>query len=143
VAEPVLLPRDPAGLVFNAWLRSVVRAHGFELDQTMASASVPWDRRLPPVVDGEAVAVMVTDWARESGGGLVAVPFDPPLSVPTDLVSRWPPTEDVTDLVKTALAPRFRGLVDRASATNRTARGLSPKRSGSRADRTCSPTVFV
>ena len=33
VAEPVLLPREPPGLMFNAWLRSVVRAHGFELEQ--------------------------------------------------------------------------------------------------------------
>jgi hypothetical protein len=28
VAEPVGLPREPAGLVFNEWLRSVVRVHG-------------------------------------------------------------------------------------------------------------------
>jgi NAD(P)-dependent dehydrogenase (short-subunit alcohol dehydrogenase family) len=33
VAEPVLLPREPTGQVFNAWLRSVIRAHGFELEQ--------------------------------------------------------------------------------------------------------------
>jgi DNA-binding transcriptional LysR family regulator len=106
VAEPVLLPREPAGLLFNAWLRSVLRAHGFELEQTMASASAPWDRRLPPVANGEAVAVMVADWAGEPGSGLVAVPFDPPLNFPTDLASRWPPTEGVTDLVQTALRVR-------------------------------------
>jgi hypothetical protein len=52
------------------------------------------------------VAVIVADWAGDPGGGLVAVPFDPPLSFPTDLVSRWPPTEDVTDLVQTALRVR-------------------------------------
>jgi hypothetical protein len=106
VAEPVLLPREPTGLMFNAWLRSVMRVHGFELEQTMAIASAPWDRRLPPVANGEGVAVMVADWAEEPGSSLVAVPFEPPLTFPTDLVSRWPPSEEVTDLVQTALRLR-------------------------------------
>jgi DNA-binding transcriptional LysR family regulator len=106
VAEPVLLPREPPGQMFNAWLRSVIRAHGFELEQTMAIASAPWDRRLPPVASGEAVAVAVAEWAREPGTGLVGVPFDPPLNFPTDLVSRWPATEDVEALVRTALRVR-------------------------------------
>jgi DNA-binding transcriptional LysR family regulator len=106
VSEPVLLPREPAGLLFNAWLRSVIRAHGFELEQTMASASAPWDRRLPPVANGEAVAVIVADWADDPGSGLVAVPFDPPLNFPTDLISRWPPSEEVTYLVEIALRIR-------------------------------------
>jgi DNA-binding transcriptional LysR family regulator len=106
VAEPVLLPRQPAGLIFNVWLRSVMRAHGFELEQTMPIASAPWDRRLPPVANGEGVAVMVADWARDRDSGLVAVPFDPPLNFPTDLVSRWPPTEEVTELVQSALRLR-------------------------------------
>ena len=83
--------------MFNAWLRSVMRAHGFELERTMAIASAPWDRRLPPVANGEAVA---GDGGRLGGAmpgsGLVAVPFDPPLNFPTDLVSRWPPTEEVS-----------------------------------------------
>jgi hypothetical protein len=34
------------------------------------------------------------------------VPFDPPLNFPTDLVSRWPATEDVEALVRTALRVR-------------------------------------
>jgi DNA-binding transcriptional LysR family regulator len=106
VAGPVLLPREPAGREFNTWLRGVVRAHGFELEQTVLSASAPWDRRLPPVADGEAVSVMVADWAGEPGSRLVGVPFDPPLSVPMDLVSRWPPTEEVTHLVRSALRVR-------------------------------------
>jgi DNA-binding transcriptional LysR family regulator len=106
VAEPVLLPREPTGLMFNAWLQSVVRAQGFELEQTVAIASAPWDRRLPPVANGEAVAVMVADWGRDPDSGLVAVPFDPPLNFPTDLVSRWPPTEEVTELVQSALRVR-------------------------------------
>ena len=106
VAEPVLLPREPPGQMFNAWLRSVIRAHGFELEQTMAIASAPWDRRLPPVANGEAVAVMVSEWAREPGTELVGVPFDPPLNFPTDLVSRWPATEEVEALVRTALRVR-------------------------------------
>jgi DNA-binding transcriptional LysR family regulator len=106
VAEPVLVPREPPGQMFNAWLRSVIRAHGFELEQTMAIASAPWDRRLPPVARGEAVAVMVSEWAREPGTELVGVPFDPPLNFPTDLVSRWPATEEVEALVQTAIRVR-------------------------------------
>ena len=106
VAEPVLLPRELPGQMFNAWLRSVIRAHGFELEQTIAVASAPWDRRLPPVASGEAVAVMVTDWAREPGTKLVGVPFDPPLIFPTDLVSRWPATAEVEALVQMALQVR-------------------------------------
>ena len=106
VAEPVLLPREPVGQMFNVWLRSVIRAHGFELEQTLAVASAPWDRRLRPVASGEAVAVMVTDWAREPGTELVGVPFDPPLIFPTDLVSRWPATDEVEALVQTAVDVR-------------------------------------
>ncbi|MBV9472729.1 MAG: LysR family transcriptional regulator [Solirubrobacterales bacterium] len=106
VAEPVLLPREPPGQVFNGWLRSVIRAHGFELKQTMAIASAPWDRRLPPIASGDAVAVIVTEWAREPGTEFVGVPFDPPLSFPTDLVSHWPATEGVDALVRTALQVR-------------------------------------
>jgi DNA-binding transcriptional LysR family regulator len=106
VAEPVFMPREPAGTMFNAWLRSLMRARGFELEQTMAIASAPWDRRLPPVANGEGVAVVVADWTEEPGSELVAVPFDPPLNFPTDLVSRWPPTPEVTDLVQTALRVR-------------------------------------
>ena len=92
--------------MFNTWLRSVIRAHGFELEQTVSIASAPWDRCLPPVANGEAVAVMVSEWARQPGSGLVAVPLDPPLSFPTDLVSRWPPTEAVEALVRTVLRIR-------------------------------------
>jgi len=120
VAEVVLLPREPAGLMFNAWLRSVIRTHGFELEQTMAIASAPWDRRLPPGANGEAVAVMVADWTEEPGNGLAAVPFDPPLNFPTDLVSRWPPTGEVADLVQTALRIRDSEgwLTDRPARTD-------------------------
>jgi DNA-binding transcriptional LysR family regulator len=106
VSELVLLPSDPAGLLFNTWLPSVIRAQGFELERTTASASAPWDRRLPPVASGETVAVMVADWADEPGSGLVGVPFDPPLNFPTDLASRWPPTEEVTGLVESVIRVR-------------------------------------
>jgi DNA-binding transcriptional LysR family regulator len=106
VLEPVLLPHEGPGVIFNAWLRSVLRAHGFELENTMSIASAPWDRRLPPVANGEAVAVIVADWAGDPGSGLVAVPFDPPLNLPMDLVSQWPPTDEVTDVVQTALRVR-------------------------------------
>ena len=43
MAEPVLLPRQSTGQMFNVWLRSVIRAHGFELEQTLPVASAPWD----------------------------------------------------------------------------------------------------
>ena len=36
-----------------------------------------------PAVNGEAVSVVVAEWAEEGTTGLVAVPFDPPLSFPT------------------------------------------------------------
>ena len=106
VAEPVVLPREPPGQMFNAWLRSMFRAHGFELEQTIAIASAPWDRRLPPVASGEAVAVVVGEWAREQGTDLVGVPFDPPLTFPTDLISRWPASDESEALVQTALGVR-------------------------------------
>lgn len=101
VAERVLLPREPPGQVFNAWLRALFRAHGFELERTMTSASQPWDRRMLHVASGEAVAVVVAEWA-ESMTNVVTVPFDPPLVFPTDLVSSWPATDDVEALVRTA-----------------------------------------
>ena len=49
---------------------------------------------------------MVAAWAREPGTELVGVPFDPPLISPTDLVSRWPATEEVAELAQTALRAR-------------------------------------
>ena len=55
---------------------------------------------------GGVTTVMVTDWARDADSGLVAVPFDPPLNFPTDLVSRWPASEEVTELVQSALRVR-------------------------------------
>ncbi|MGA9859287.1 MAG: LysR family transcriptional regulator [Solirubrobacteraceae bacterium] len=100
-AECVLLPREPTGQMFNAWLRALFRTHGFELDHTMTSASAPWDRRMLHVASGEAVAVVVGDWA-ESMPNVVTVPFAPPMTFPTDLVSSWPPTESVEALVRTA-----------------------------------------
>src|SRR5207253_1960440 len=55
--ERVLLPREPAGQAFNAWLRAVVRAAGFELERTLETLSAPWDRRMLPVSDREAVSL--------------------------------------------------------------------------------------
>jgi hypothetical protein len=101
-AERVLLPREPPGHLFNAWMRTVILARGFELARTMKTLSAPWDRRMLPVVRGEAVSVVVADWASERTRGLVAVPFDPPLSFPLDLASTWPPTHDVKALVRKA-----------------------------------------
>ena len=86
-AERVLLPREPPGGAFNAWLSAVVRAAGFELERTMKTLSAPWDRRMLPVADGEAVSVVVGEWVQESIQDVAAVPFDPPLTFPIDLAS--------------------------------------------------------
>lgn len=87
VAEYILLPREPPGQQFNGWLRAVVRAAGFEIEHTIETLSAPWDRRVLPVADGEAVSVLVGEWVQEPIEGVAAVPFDPPLSLPLDLVS--------------------------------------------------------
>jgi DNA-binding transcriptional LysR family regulator len=104
-SECVLLPREPPGRLFNAWLRALFRTHGVEFDRTMTTASAPWDRRMGHVGSGEAVAVVVADWV-ESMPRVVAVPFDPPLIFPTDLASRWPPTEAVEAVVRAVLRVR-------------------------------------
>jgi hypothetical protein len=105
-AERVLLPREPSGQVFNAWLGAVVRAAGFELERTLLTLSAPWDRRMLPVASGETVSVFVADWLEESISGVVAVPFDPPITFPTDLASCWPPTEGAELLVQAAMRVR-------------------------------------
>jgi DNA-binding transcriptional LysR family regulator len=86
-AELVLLPREPAGSAFNSWLRAVIRAAGFELERTLETLSAPWDRRMLPVAGGEVVSLFVGEWTRETIPGVVAVPFDPPLTLPLDLAS--------------------------------------------------------
>jgi DNA-binding transcriptional LysR family regulator len=99
-AERVLLPREPPGQMFNSWLRTLIRAHGFELERTLATLSAPWDRRMLPIASGEAVSVFVSEWLREPIPGVAAVPFDPPLSFPVDLASAWPPSEAIEALVR-------------------------------------------
>ncbi len=101
-AERVLLPREPPGRMFNGWLRALLRAHGSELERTVETLSAPWDHRMLPVADGDAVSVFVSEWSDDAISGVVAVPFDPPLSFPMDLASTWPPTEAVTALVRAA-----------------------------------------
>jgi DNA-binding transcriptional LysR family regulator len=86
-AELVLLPREPPGAAFNAWLAAVVRAAGFELEHSRKTLSAPWDRRMLPVADGEAVSVVVGEWVREPIAGVAAVSFDPPLRFPIDFAS--------------------------------------------------------
>ena len=100
-----MLPTEPPGQMFNSWFRTVVRAAGFELDRTMKTMSAPWDRRMLPVANGEAVSQFVGEWAAEATG-VTAVPFDPPLSFPMDLASCWPPSDEVTALVDAALRVR-------------------------------------
>ena len=105
VREVVMLPTEPPGQMFNAWFRTVIRAAGYELDRTMKTMSAPWDRRMLPVANGEAVSQLVADWAGEAAG-IVAVPFDPPLSFPIDLASCRPPNDEITALVEAALRAR-------------------------------------
>jgi hypothetical protein len=105
VAEVVLLPREPPGELFNAWFRALLRTVGVELARTLQTMSAPWDRRMVPVANGEAVCPFVAEWAAEAPG-VVAVPFDPPLSFPTDFASRWPPTDAIESLVQAALRAR-------------------------------------
>ena len=105
--EPILLPREPSGSAFNAWLRAVVRAAGFELERTLETLSAPWDRRMLPVAAGEAVSALVGEWLQEPIAGVSAIPFDPPLNFPIDLASS--PTADAELLVETACALRDAG----------------------------------
>ncbi len=102
-AECVLLPRVPTGRAFNLWLRAMVRAAGFELERTRETLSAPWDRRMVPVADGEAVSTFVGDWVKEASPGVVAVPFDPPMTFPLDLASSRSPTTQSERLIRAAL----------------------------------------
>jgi DNA-binding transcriptional LysR family regulator len=102
-AECVLLPREPTGRGFNVWFRAVVRAAGFQLERTRETLSAPWDRRMLPVADGEAVSAFVGDWTQEASAGVVAVPFDPAVTFPLDLASSRSPTGGTELLVKAAL----------------------------------------
>lgn len=105
-AECVLLPREPAGRAFNAWLRAVLRVAGVELERTLETMSAPWDRRMLPVAAGDAVAAFVAEWAAEAIEGVVAVPFDPPLSFPLDLATGRAPSDGATAVRTTALRLR-------------------------------------
>jgi DNA-binding transcriptional LysR family regulator len=118
-SECVLLPREPPGQMFNVWLRALFRTHGVDFGRTMTTASAPWDRRMGHVGSGEAVAVVVADWL-ESMPNVVGVPFDPPLSFPTDLASRWPPTEASDAVVHAAQRVRHTSgwLTDRPARTD-------------------------
>src|SRR3954464_10683186 len=72
VTDRVLLPREPVGRAFNAWLRAVVRAAGHELGRTHELLSAPWDRRMLPVADGEAASACVGGrggWGGRGGRG--------------------------------------------------------------------------
>jgi hypothetical protein len=71
----------------------------------MTTASAPWDRRMVHVASGEAVSVVVADWVG-SMPRVVAAPFEPPLTFPTDLASQWPATEAVEGVVRAALHVR-------------------------------------
>ena len=132
VSEVVMLPREPAGQMYNSWFRAVIRAAGCELGRTMLTLSAPWDRRMLPVANGEAVSMFVGEWAAMAEG-VAAVPFDPPLSFPMDLVSPWPWTAPVEELVEHGSATaRCRWLVDTEGGQDRPPPGLSPRRSESK-----------
>jgi len=78
---------------------------GVNFEGTLETLSAPWDRRMLPVTSGEAVCPFVAEWAI-AAEGVVAVPFDPSLSFPTDLASCWPPTDAVAELVEVACSVR-------------------------------------
>jgi DNA-binding transcriptional LysR family regulator len=105
-AECVLLPREPAGLVFNAWMRALLRAAGAELERTLETMSAPWDRRMLPVAAGDVVSVLVADWMQPAIPGVAAVPFDPPLIMPFDLATSAAPDDGADRLRETALRLR-------------------------------------
>jgi len=105
-AEFVLLPREPPGRAFNAWLRAVVGAAGFELERTLETMSAPWDRRMLPVAHGEAVSVFVEEWTKDAIAGVVAVPFEPPVTFPIDLVTGRLAADAVEALLEAALRLR-------------------------------------
>jgi DNA-binding transcriptional LysR family regulator len=105
-AERVLLPRGQPAKSYAPWLRSLIRAAGFELDDVLESANAQWDRRMLPVVAGEAVGVVVADWTEDWSSDLVAVPFDPPLAMPLDLASCWPSSPNSELLVRAACRVR-------------------------------------
>ena len=107
--ERVLLPREPGGRAFNDWLRAVIRASGHEIDRTMETPSAPWDRRMLPVAQGAAVSAFVGEWAQDPIPGVVALPFDPPLTFPIDLASAAAPTDAERSLVEAALVLRDAG----------------------------------
>jgi DNA-binding transcriptional LysR family regulator len=119
-AETVLLPRERSGDLFRSWLLTLFRARGYELERTMATLSAPWDRRLPPVAGGDAVAVVVAEWVADPMAGFAAVPFDPPLTFPIDLASCWPASEAVDALVRAAQRVRDAEgwLTDRVARTD-------------------------
>jgi DNA-binding transcriptional LysR family regulator len=104
--ERVLLPRESVGGAFNAWLRAAFRVAGFEIDRTLETMSAPWDRRLLPVADGEAVCVLVGEWIQDPIPGVAAVPFDPPLTVPVDLATPMSSTEHAALLLQAAMRLR-------------------------------------
>lgn len=96
-----MLTKGPTGQMFKRVVRAVLRAVGCDLEGTMETLSAPWDRRIPPVANGEAVCPVVAEWSL-GAEGVVAVPFDPPLTFPMDLASCWPPTAAVDALVEAA-----------------------------------------
>ena len=106
VAERVLLPRAPGGEVFTTWLRSQIRAAGFELERILEAANAGWDRRLIPVAKGEAVAALVAGWPDEPVPGGVTVPPQPRLTLPAAPVTAPPPTAAAAALVRAARARR-------------------------------------
>ena len=91
--------------MFNSWFKTMIRAAGYQLGMVMQTMSAPWDRRMLPVANGEAVCPFVAEWTADADG-VVAVPFDPPLSFPTDLATCWPPTNAVEALIDTSLRVR-------------------------------------
>ena len=100
----VLLPREPAGRAFNRGCALSSRGRLRAGADAARRRAPPWDRRMLPVAEGEAVSPVVADWTRETFAGVVAVPFDPPMSFPIDLATRQPADQHAERIVEATLA---------------------------------------
>lgn len=105
-AERVLVPRGATGHMYAEMLTTILATAGAELGPTLANAAAPWDPRLPRVAAGDAVAAVPAGWGDEALADVAVVPFDPPLTMPVDLVSAREPPPPLDLLLAVAVAAR-------------------------------------
>ena len=101
-AERVLLPREPIGaLVQRLAARGRCGPPAYELDRTLETL----ERAVGPADAARSRAARRCRRSSATGptppiAGVVALPFDPPLTFPIDLASRWAPTAGAELLVE-------------------------------------------